>query len=177
MSLAPGLRVRELEARDEPAVSDVFTASEDYFVALTGDRALSGDVQSLFYAAPEGVSPDAKLLLVAELDCETVGVIDVVPGHPGPDTASVGLFLLTPAARGRGVGSRIARALLDEARAREIRRATVTTPAGWAPGAGFLRHLGFELDDTAAAAGSGNRVVAGAERQLVRAVLEMPEDR
>src|SRR4051812_28938289 len=85
MSLAPGLRVRELEARDEPAVSDVFTASEDYFVALTGDRALSGDVQSLFYAAPEGVSPDAKLLLVAELDCETVGVIDVVPGHPGPD--------------------------------------------------------------------------------------------
>jgi GNAT superfamily N-acetyltransferase len=177
VSLAGGLRVRELEAADGSAVSGVFAAAADYFVAVTGGPALDGDVQSLFYAAPEGVSPDAKVLLVAEVDGEVIAVVDVVPGHPAPDAVAVGLFLLTPAARGRGVGSRIARALLDAARDRGFRRITATTAAGWAPGTGFLTRLGFDLDDTAAAAGSGNRVVAAAERPLVVAVLEMTDDR
>ena len=143
----PGVRLREIAPDDEPALQAVFAAAEDWFVALTGDHALPGDVQSLFWSAPEGVSPADKVLLVVEHDGEVAGVVDLVPGHPEPGACSVGLFLLAPAHRGRGVGTAAARSLLDLAGRRGISRVTVAVPAGWDASATFLSGLGFTLGD------------------------------
>src|SRR5258707_1120111 len=60
--------VRDLEPEDEDAVLDVYTASEDWFVAETGQPSAPGDVQSSYYALPEGSDVDDKVLLVIEAD-------------------------------------------------------------------------------------------------------------
>jgi hypothetical protein len=92
---APGARLvtRPADGPDEAALQALFAACEDYFLAATGLPSGPGDVQSMFYALPEGADPDDKRLLVVEADGEVVGLVDVVLRHPAQDTASVGLFL------------------------------------------------------------------------------------
>ena len=163
-----------MEPVDERGLQSVFGAAEDYFVALTGSQALPGDVQSLFFVAPEGVSPADKLLLVVEHHGAVVGVVDAVPGHPEPDDWAIGLFLIAPAHRRTGVGSAVARALIDHARERGISRVTAATPSGWAPGAAFLAHLGFALGELAdSVAGNANRNNLATEQLTVSASLTL----
>ncbi|WIM92784.1 GNAT family N-acetyltransferase [Actinoplanes oblitus] len=172
IAVGAGLCVREAEPADEAAVLRVFDQAGDYFTAVNGDRALPGDFQSLFYAAPEGVAPETKEILVVERDGEIVGVVDVVPGHPDQWTAAAGLFLLAPAHRRQGVGSAVLRALVERGRERGLRTVTASIPAGWEPGAAFLTATGFRLHDPAGPRdGTGNRVVHRGEGPVVTATL------
>jgi len=61
--------------------------------------AAPGDVQSLFYALPEGAEPEAKRLFVVIRDGLVIGLVDVVIDHPGPNAAAAGLFLVHPDCR------------------------------------------------------------------------------
>lgn len=171
----PDVRVREIEPADEPALQAVFAAAGDWFVALTGDHAHPGDVQSLFWSAPEGVPPEDKLLLVVEHDGEVAGIVDAVPGFPAADDCSIGVFLLSPAHRRRGVGTVVARALLDAAGERGITRVTVAVPQGWEPGVKFLSHLGFTIGEPFdPRTGHGNLVIHRGQSVMVRASLLRP---
>ncbi|MEU6254071.1 GNAT family N-acetyltransferase [Streptomyces sp. NPDC047043] len=139
------MTVREMRPEDEPAVAALFAACEDYFVAATGNPALPGDVQSLYYALPEGADFDQKRLLVMCRGADVVGLVDVVDRHPDVESCAVGAFLVAPEARREGIGSGVARRLIAEAAGRGMRRVTATVPRGWEPGLGFLRSLGFEI--------------------------------
>ncbi|WP_212910733.1 GNAT family N-acetyltransferase [Streptomyces sp. TS71-3] len=172
--------LREAVPGDEGALSALFEGCEDWFVAATGLPSAPGDVQSLYYALPEGADPDGKRVLVVEGGGGLVGVVDVVLGHPGPDGAAVGLFLLAPEVRRTGLGSELARALLERAAAEGVRRVTATVPPGWAPGAAFLSALGFTLgaepaaaDGTGSRAGTGNRRPGPREGAVRRAELRL----
>jgi GNAT superfamily N-acetyltransferase len=157
----PGVCVRDLVPEDEPALQAVFAAVDD--------QALPADVQSLYYVAPEGVSPDGKELLVIVRDGVVIGAIDAVPGHPRPDAVAVGLFLVAPAHRRQGVGTAVARALLDLCRDRGVRSVTATVPVGRDPGARFLTALGFDLDNPdMVGVGSANRNIAGSDSPVLR---------
>jgi hypothetical protein len=57
--------VRDLEPEDEDAVLEVFTASEDWFVAETGQPSAPGDVQSCLYVLPEGNDFEDKVLALS----------------------------------------------------------------------------------------------------------------
>ncbi|MDF3301939.1 GNAT family N-acetyltransferase [Streptomyces tropicalis] len=141
----PGERVlvREPEPADEGALLTLFEECEDWFEAATGLPSAPGDVQSLYYALPEGAGPQDKVLLVVERDGVVAGVVDAVCDHPVPGAVAVGLFLLAPWARGRGLGRAVAEALL--ARAEGVTRVTASVPPGWRPGERFLERLGFTL--------------------------------
>ncbi|MFF8407616.1 GNAT family N-acetyltransferase [Streptomyces sp. NPDC015684] len=147
----PGERVlvRELGPADEGPLLTLFEECEDWFVAATGLPSGPGDVQSLFYALPEGADPEDKVLLVLERDGVVAGVVDAVRDHPEPGAVAVGLFLLAPWARGRGLGRALAASLLARAGGGTV--VTATVPPGWVPGERFLRRLGFTLDAVPAA--------------------------
>ena len=90
------VRVRDLEPDDEDAVLDVFAAAEDWFVAETGQPSAPGDVQSSFYALPEGARLEDKVLLVIEADGEVVGYVDAVLRYPSSTSIGIGTFLVRP---------------------------------------------------------------------------------
>ncbi|MFI2639602.1 GNAT family N-acetyltransferase [Streptomyces sp. NPDC018610] len=148
----PGERVvvREPRPSDEGPLLTLFEECEDWFVAATGLPSGPGDVQSLFYSLPEGADPGAKSLWVVERGGVVTGLVDAVRDHPVPGAVAVGLFLLAPWARGRGLGRAVAEALL--ARAEGVTRVTATVPYGWRPGERFAERLGFTLEEAAAPA-------------------------
>ncbi|MFD8674400.1 GNAT family N-acetyltransferase [Streptomyces seoulensis] len=139
----PGERVllREPGPADEAALLKMFEECEDWFTAATGLPSAPGDVQSLYYALPEGADPGDKVLLLVERGGEVAGLVDAVRDWPEPGAVAVGLFLLAPWARGRGLGRAVAESLL----ARGAARVTATVPAGWRAGERFLEGLGFAL--------------------------------
>ncbi|WP_405162827.1 GNAT family N-acetyltransferase [Nocardia sp. NBC_01499] len=139
--------VRDLVPEDEAAVLEVFAASEDWFVAETGQPSAPGDVQSLYYVLPEGSDLDDKVLLVIEVDGRVVGMIDAVQRYPHPQAISLGLFVIRPEFRRRGLGRAVVDALLGEARSRGFETIRTHTAVGWHSGREFLRAMGFAFDE------------------------------
>ncbi|MGW0880785.1 N-acetyltransferase family protein [Streptomyces sp. NPDC002671] len=137
-----------------------------------GRRSGPGDVQSLFYSLPEGARSEDKVLLVVERDGVVTGLVDAVRNHPEPGAVAVGLFLLAPWARGRGLGRAVAEAL--PARAEGMSSVTATVPPGWRAGECFLERLGFTLDAPApGGSGTGNRRTGPREGGVRRAELRL----
>jgi GNAT superfamily N-acetyltransferase len=135
--------VRGLEPADERAVLEVFTAAEDWFVAETGEPSAPGDVQSSFYALPEGAAFDDKVLLVIEIEGAVAGYIDAVLHYPHPTAVAVGTFLLRPEARRRGVGRAVAETLSALTAAAGFTQVSTHVAEDWEPGHRFLGALGY----------------------------------
>lgn len=147
--------VREqLEPEDEPGILELFAACDDWFEAVTGGPSGPGDVQSLFYALPEGASFEDKRLFTIRDGDKIVGLIDAVLGFPHRTAAAVGLFLVAPSHRGRGLGTAVANVLLAEARESGLDTVTASAHDAWPPGREFLRALGFTIGPPAESAGS-----------------------
>jgi ribosomal protein S18 acetylase RimI-like enzyme len=169
--------VREMRPEDEAGVVRLFAECEDYFVAATGSPALPADVQSLYYALPEGADFDQKRLLVMARGERVVGLVDVVDRHPDAGTCSVGVFLVATEARREGIGEGVARGLIEEAAGRGMETVVATCPEGWEPGLGFLRSLGFEIGAPEGRAGGmvGNRLRHPGETGLCIAELRLAD--
>lgn len=148
------LLVRALRPDDAAGVDALLRASAEWFERLTGrpspGGAVPGDVQSLFYALPDGATFEDKHLLVVEDRHAIIGLVDYVEHHPGPSDCAVGLFLVNPDDRGFGVGTAVARSLLGRLRAAGFARVTATSAVEWRSGLRFLDALGFTVDPTPA---------------------------
>jgi GNAT superfamily N-acetyltransferase len=140
--------VREqIEPDDEPGILELFASCDDWFEAVTGGPSGPGDVQSLFYALPEGANFEDKRLFTVRDGEKIVGLVDVVAGHPHRRACAVGMFLIAPSHRRQGVGTAVAGTLLTEARSLGFEEVTATNNAEWKAGTAFLRHLGFAIAD------------------------------
>lgn len=140
------ITVREqLEPDDEPAVLALFAECADWFEAVTRLPSGPGDVQSLFYALPDGATFDDKRLLLLLDGDRVIGLVDAVLRYPDVRSVALGLFLVAPSHRRRGVGTAVARELLDQAKALGFERVTAPAAAALEPGAAFARSLGFEV--------------------------------
>ncbi|SDU45387.1 GNAT family N-acetyltransferase [Jiangella alkaliphila] len=162
--------VREqLEPDDEPGLLELFAACDDWFEAVNGTPSGPGDVQSLFYALPEGASFEDKRLFTIRDGDKIVGLIDAVLGFPHRTAAAVGLFLIAPSHRRRGLGVAVAKVLLAEARETGLDTVTASAHDSWPQGQEFLRALGFAVGPPAEP--SGNRAGAPGEAPARRATL------
>lgn len=168
--------VREqVDPEDEPGLVALFQACEEWFVEAHGLPSGPGDVQSLFYSLPEGTEPDDKRLFVVQDDSGIVGLVDVVTRHPLADACTVGLFLIHPDVRRRGLGTAVTRELCNEARMAGVTRIVASGTEGIPSSDAFLRSLGFEVFDEPVQYRSDNRVIHAGERPVHRAVLDLRE--
>ncbi|MCL2317126.1 MAG: GNAT family N-acetyltransferase [Actinomycetia bacterium] len=135
--------LREFALEDADAVLAILLAAEDYMLAATGYFPEGGDLQSLFYALPDGASLDAKRLLVITSGEAVVGVCDALVGWPAPDVLTTGLFMVGPGQARRGIATRAAAIGLGLARDGGFRSVRASCPRDWEPGQAFLARLGF----------------------------------
>ena len=136
------LTLRDFTPADEPEVLRLFADCDDWFQAATGHPSGPGDVQSLFYALPEGAAFEQKHLLVAEAQ-GMIGFVDLVLDHPEPRHASIRFFLVPKDLRRWGIGSEMARALTERFPA--ITHVHVRLD-DFKPGNEFLKAMGFTLN-------------------------------
>ena len=165
--------VRDLEPADEQAVLAVFTASDDWFLAATGQPSAPGDVQSAYYSLPEGYEFDDKVLLVIEADREVVGFIDALRRYPHTASIGVGTFLIRPEFRRLGIGRAVVQALSAAAVEQDIVQISTHVVEGWTPGRRFLAALGATFSKPAVPGGAGNRNVGPEEgtKKVIPATL------
>lgn len=119
-------RLRELAAADAPAIQALMEASADYFETCFGAPPGPAEAQSELAVLPEGATRDQKRVLGIEgQDGGLLGVLDEVQDWPRAGTLMLGLVLLRPEARGRGLASAVLDACDDEWRARGLERVRV----------------------------------------------------
>lgn len=161
----------QIEPDDEPGLLALLAACDDWFEATTGGPSGPGDVQSLFYVLPEGRTIDDKRLFTVRHDDAIIGVIDAVVGYPHRDACAIGMFLIHPTYRREGVGTAVARTLLDEAHAISLREVTATAVDSWPMGTAFLTALGFTVGEPSEA--PMNRNIWSGEAPSRRATLTL----
>ncbi|GAA2280667.1 MarR family transcriptional regulator [Streptomyces ruber] len=123
-----------------------FTADFEALVAkIVGD-----------YAAKH--SPAAEAGWIAEIDGERVGCVFLVAGDQ-PGVAKLRVLLVTPAARGLGLGTRLVEQSLAFARAAGYRRVTLWTTDNLVSARRIYEHFGFALADEAPHRGFGHDLV------------------
>lgn len=166
--------VRELEPPDEPAVQALFEACDDWFEAATGEPSMPGDVQGLYYSLPEAAELDAKRILVVCREGDVVGLVDAVLHHPDDASCAVGVFLLHPKQRRQRLGTSLARTFLALLAEHRIERVTASLAPGFQPGVGFVRSLGFAIEQVPPGSGQGNRNLGPHEPVHLRATLGQP---
>ncbi|NGY62693.1 GNAT family N-acetyltransferase [Lentzea sp. NEAU-D13] len=140
------LTLRDFTPADEPEVLRLFADCDDWFQAATGHPSGPGDVQSLFYALPEGVVFEQKHLLIAQAE-GMIGFVDLVLDHPEPNHASVGFFLVPRDLRRWGIGREMVRALTERFPSLTHVHARLDD---FKPGNEFLKAMGFTLNGQSA---------------------------
>lgn len=136
------LTLRDFTPADEPEVLRLFAGCDDWFQAATGHPSGPGDVQSRFYALPEGATFEQKHLLIAEAQ-GMIGFVDLVLDHPARNEASIGFFLVPKDLRRWGIGTEMVRALTQ--RYPRITQVHVNL-TDFPPGREFLKAMGFTLN-------------------------------
>ncbi|MFF3886107.1 GNAT family N-acetyltransferase [Streptomyces sp. NPDC001914] len=91
-------------------------------------------------------SPVTEAAWIAEIDGERAGCVFLVAGDR-PGVAKLRVLLVTPAARGLGLGTRLVRQSLDFARQAGYRQVTLWTTDNLVSARRIYEHFGFVLTD------------------------------
>ncbi|MCC6304774.1 MAG: GNAT family N-acetyltransferase [Rhodobacteraceae bacterium] len=117
--MAGAVAIRPLDpAADGRAVAALFAAAADFVALIEGRPPSAATLADFWQGAPPGGDPAAGLRLGLFEGGALAGVAELAFGFPGAGDAYLGLMLLAPAARGRGLGRRLLGRVEAEARAR-----------------------------------------------------------
>lgn len=105
-------------ATERPLVLAFLHEAADYIALERGAPPDDSLVEEFFTDAPPGSNPAESLRLGLFDQGHLVAIAEMGWNHPGPTDAYLGLLIVSPAARGRGLGQHVLRHLEDQARAR-----------------------------------------------------------
>lgn len=142
--------VRPIGEDEVGALQALLEAGTAFAEQVTGYPTGPSDALSTLLQLPEGLPEQAKTVLGLWLGDRLVGVADVLRGHPDERTATLGLLLVAPDVRRRGLGRRLHDAVLARAvgAAERVRIGVVDTNA--ADSTPFFARLGYEPEGDAA---------------------------
>ena len=133
--------LRPIEARDDAAVAAIIREVMPAFGACGAGFAISDrevDAMSAAYAAPRSA------YFVVEEGGRVIGGAGIAPLDGGDaDTCELRKMYYLPAARGRGLGERVLRLCLDQARAFGFRRCYLETLTGMDAAMKLYERAGF----------------------------------
>ena len=99
-----GITLRPLKEGDADAVQTLLVESADYIHRLTGRPPTPEAGAAVLTSTPPETSAEGKHVIGAFDGRSLLGIVDVIRSWPTPDTAHIGLLLVSPDTRGRGVG-------------------------------------------------------------------------
>ena len=148
--------IRALDpARDLAAVADLLHRAADYIVLETGSPPGPDAAAAFFHDAPPGGRPETGVKLGAFEGGTLQGIADLAFGWPEPADAYLGLLLLAPSARGRGLGPRMLDHVQAIARQRNAPRLLLAVLDANPRGRAFWERQGFTVALTLPAARIG----------------------
>lgn len=142
----PPTTIRPLTASaDAEAVAALFGRAADYVQLETGAPPDAATAAAFFTDAPPGQDPAAGLRLGLFSGDRLDGIAEMAFDYPAPGDAYLGLLLLAPEARGRGLGRRVLDRAIEEARARGAPALYLAVLDGNAAGRRYWERAGFSV--------------------------------
>jgi ribosomal protein S18 acetylase RimI-like enzyme len=157
-----------LDESRRPELQELVDSCRQYYELITGSPPGPGEADAILCVAPRGKSADDKFVIgLFDAPGHLVGVLDVVRDYPREGDWFIGLLLLGPSSRGRGLGERVARRLEEWVRA-DGGRALHLIVQQSNPGAlRFWERMGFEVT------GMGKQVLKGREVPYLKMTREL----
>ncbi len=137
-----GAELRELAEADLGELQALFERCPDYFLAHEGRPPAAGEARDEWDSVPAG-TPRSHLHILGVFAADLVGVVEVLRDWPRPGTWNIGLLLLEPATRGRGLGDRVMRAVDALATRRGADTLRISAIPANTRGMAFWKRLGF----------------------------------
>lgn len=103
----PGFRIVPLLPVDEDRIQDFLLECEDYQYMECGRPVQPGDAHAFLFDLPPGKSLDDKFTFAVEHNSRIVAILDLLRGYRVKNSWWIGLLLISPAMRGKGLGRRI----------------------------------------------------------------------
>ncbi len=162
------LAARSLDSGHEAVLQRVFEAAGDYFLSVTGRPVPDPDAAVRELGAAKATPGRAVALLSLREDDRPVGAAGWWKGNPEPGVALLGMLLLVPAERGKGLAREAVDGLAGWLAAQGVARLRTGVGAGDRRSHALLGALGFSPLDrrTHVSLDRGRIMLALFERQL-----------
>ena len=139
----PRLTLHALEAGDEARLQAAFEASADHFRALSGRPGPGADAAERELATCAATPGRTVALIRWREDGSDAGVIGWWEGQPSPELALLGMLMVAPQHRGKGVAREALGALEEALAARGVRALRTAFPWRRHEVIPVVRALGF----------------------------------
>jgi ribosomal protein S18 acetylase RimI-like enzyme len=135
--------VRVLTDADAGELDELHRRCADFVQLVEGRAPAGGDGLSVLRDRPEDASPEIKLTLGVYDGPRMVAVADLMRGYPSPDVWYIGLLLLAPETRRRGLGAAMLAAIAELARSNGASSLRIAVQSQNERGLTFWRRHGF----------------------------------
>ncbi|MBC1731199.1 GNAT family N-acetyltransferase [Listeria seeligeri] len=160
--------VKFLNEKDVALAEAVCSASEDYYLIEQDKPASKSDALKIITEIPNGKTRfDKFVLAVLDENEQPIGLVDIVSDYPRKGRWFIGLLLLTPAARGNGLGKVLHQTIKEWANDGGADSLTLGVLAENEKARGFFEHLGYTKTETKEA------TYGGKEHQVDMYALEI----
>ncbi|MER6029860.1 bifunctional GNAT family N-acetyltransferase/class I SAM-dependent methyltransferase [Streptomyces sp. NPDC001851] len=144
ITVPKGHEVLALTPDDGPALQDLLQRCDDYSRLTFGIPTGAADAQSQFLEGLQHVPEERKHLVGCRVEGRLVAAADLLEGYPDARTAALGMLVIDPEWRGRGLGTGILLGLGTELAGRGVKRLRVDCHVAENTRAvGLLKRLGF----------------------------------
>jgi len=138
--------VHQLSLEDVPALQALFEKCLDYMLLVDGHPAGPNAAAEEFQDVPPGKSLQDKFLFgIVDAKNELVGELDVMRAYPDESTWWIGLLLLDPQVRSRGIGERVLEGFCGHVKANGGKAIMLGVVAENEKAYRFWDRMGFEL--------------------------------
>ncbi|MDH5804871.1 MAG: GNAT family N-acetyltransferase [Gemmatimonadota bacterium] len=151
-------RTRLLELPDMKAVQSLFDEASDYFEKATGMKPGPDEAKRAFVAGPPNKQvSDKRIIGVFDDQDALIGILDGLVDFPKDGEWTMGMLLLIPEARGRGIGGAVLDAYEQWASENGCKRFHTALMADMEQSAKFLENRGYRIARTVENYNAGGR--------------------
>ena len=134
---------KQLSPFNKRQVYDLYCQCDDYFYLAEGKPADGSNVKELFEELPPGKQIHDKEIYGLFHQGEMLGVVDLVKDFPEKDEWIIGLLLLDPSVRNKGLGSAMHKVILEDALERGAKKLRVGVLEQNNQGFNYWEKLGY----------------------------------
>lgn len=167
----PGYGVAQVTRADGDSLDRLYLRCADFLRLTEGRDPAKGDGLALLRTRPPRVPLAHKFVFGIREHEELIGAVDLVRGYPGPLTWYLGLMLLVPEARGRGLGCAICSALALWVHGQGGRHIRLAVQQQNEAALRFWQRQGFAI------IGSGEQRIGERTNHVLRLELALPAGR
>jgi len=126
-------------------VFKVYDANQDFFMLVQGKKATIESSLGDIDAIPPDCGGKQKVYISIWKGGKAIGVLDLIAGYPEQTSFWIGLLLVHGDLHGKGIGSKIVRAVLDAAKISGYHKAKLGVVESNIQGLNFWEKHGFNI--------------------------------